>query len=393
MKNNKMKKTVIAASLFLVASATTLTNVEAQWSVIDVNSNSVKQTLEKSKELLDDIKAGVKGTIQELQGVRQGQEAQVKQVDQYQEDTDKRNRLSAGLADTLRRDLDAVPTIEQCVEMTNRGGASGAVQASLSSGGGGTSKKLRDLQEKIKDTSTAQATVLEAVIGAKACAGGMDEAIKGCGGSVMTYAGTDVYSNSLKKNYASKNADGVMNNSLNAEGMLAAEANARNATMYAAPPVLTPEEAKRNPAYVAMYKPVIAKLNVAYEALMEVVTARRAPAALIPGVAGQNWTKTNGDYMATFGVAAPQIPSFFELVNFAVMKEFAGPPPAEPIKDPIALAQQLNAKIDLNNVIVLQQWKATETTNILLANILAQNVTPVNADGVRAEAAKTKNLR
>jgi hypothetical protein len=395
MKNNKMKKTVIAASLFLVASATTLTNVEAQWSVIDVNSNSVKQTLEKSKELLDDIKAGVKGTIQELQGVRQGQEAQVKQVDQYQEDTDKRNRLSTGLADSLRRDLDAVPTIEQCAEMTARSGNSSAVSASLSGGGAGSRSTVGTKeysQSKIVDNSTAQAVVLEGTRDSKTCAGGMDEAISGCSG-VQTYAGGDVNSSSLKKNYASKDSNGIMDNSLNAEGIKAAEANARIATMYAAPPSLTSDQAKKNPAYVAIYKPVIAKLNASYEALMEVATVRKAPAAVISGVAGQAWNDTKADYKQTFGIDAPAIPSFFELLNFAVMKEFSGPPKKPEPENEKELLIEINKKMALSNVIAMQQYKAAETNNILLAHLLTQAVTPVNADNVRAEAAKTKNIK
>ena len=314
-----MKKTVIAASLFLVASATTLTNVEAQWSVIDVNSNSVKQTLEKSKELLDDIKAGVKGTIQELQGVRQGQEAQVKQVDQYQEDTDKRNRLSSGLAETLRRDLDAVPTVEQCAEMTNRTANSGALQASLSGGGGGggrsTPGSLTNAQSKIVSAATAQASVLQNVTEAKTCAGGMDDAISGCSGP-QTYAGVDVNMSGLKRNYASKDANGNMNSSFNAEGMKAAETNAKNSTLYGAPPEVELDKVRKNPAYVSVYKPVIGKLNAAYEAMMEVASFRKAPAALSAGVAGTKWNDTKADYQATFGIAAPAIPSIYESFFF-----------------------------------------------------------------------------
>ena len=392
-----MKKTLIAASLFLAASSSTLTNA---LTVVDFGANAqlafVNTQLAVANGLLVSIRGGVSGTVQQIQGVRAGQEASIKQVDQYQEDTDKRNRLREGLSETLRRDLDALPTIEQCVEMTNRSGNSGAVRAS--SGGGGAGKRSDPGKEKaqtaIIDNSTAQEAILKAVVEGKTCAGGMDEAIQGCGATDMTYAGADVNSSSLKKNYASKDpATKIMDNSLNPEGYKAAQTMIQNATMYGAPPSLTVADAKKNPSYVAMYKPIITKLNAAHEALMEIVLARRAPTAVIPGVAGVNWTATSADYKDTFGIDAPKIPSFFELINFAVMREFSGPPKKEETKDPIKLAQALNAKMDLNNVLILQQWKATETTNILLANLLVNSVTPLNVDMVKAESNKTKIMK
>lgn len=393
-----MKKTIIAASLFLAASSSTLTNAII---VTDIGANAAlavaNTALISANALLLTIRGSVLGVAKEVKGVRAGQEDSIRQVDQYQEDTDKRNRLRAGLSETLRRDLDALPTIEQCVEMTNRSGNSGAVRASSSGGGPGKRNipgTKENAQKDIIDNSTAQEATLKAVVDGKSCAGGMDEAIQGCGAGDMTYAGADVNSSSLKKNYASRDPlNKIMDNSLNPEGYKAAEMMIQNATMYGAPPTLIAADAKKNPSYVAMYKPIITKLNAAHEALMEIVLARRAPTAVIPGVAGVNWTATSADYKDTFGIDAPKIPSFFELINFAVMREFSGPPKKEETKDPIKLAQALNAKMDLNNVIILQQWKATETTNILLANLLVNSVTPLNVDMVKAESNKTKIMK
>ena len=389
-----MKKTLIAASLFLAASSSTLTSA---LTVVDFGANAqlafANTQLAVANGLLVSIRGGVSGTVQQIQGVRAGQEASIKQVDQYQEDTDKRNRLREGLSETLRRDLDALPTIQQCVEMTNRTSNSGALQASLSGGGGGggrsTPGSLSNAQSKIVSAATAQAAVLKNVVEAKTCAGGMDDAIAGCSGA-QTYAGADVNMSGLKRNYASKDANNNMNSSFNAEGMKAAETNAKNSTLYGAPPEVELDKAKKNPSYVSVYKPVVGKLNAAYEAMMEVALFRKAPTALPSGIAATKWNETKPDYQATFGIAAPAIPSIYEIINFAVMRDFAGPPKKEETKDPIKLAQELNEKIVLSNVIAMHQLKLTETNNILLAHLLTQSVTPTNVENVKAEAAKTR---
>lgn len=383
-----MKKTALSASLFLIASLATLGTAQAQWSVIDVNSNAIKQTL-------DNIKEGVKGTMNELQGVRKNQEVQVKQVDQYQEDTDKRNRLAYGMQESIRRDLDAIPTLQQCAEMTNRAGNSSGYQASISGSGGGRGSRANantfsGATKAITSTATAQANVLMQVKNAQTCGGGMDDAINGCSGE-QDYAGADVNSGSLKKNFASKNSVGIMTNTLNNDGYNAALTYAKNATLYAAPPELTVNEVRKNPAYLAVYKPVIAKLNASYEALTEIATLRRAPGAMPSGFAGQKWDDEKANYQATFGVVAPAIPSFYEALNFAVMRDYAGPKKADESSDPVELARQLNEKMVINNVIAMQQYRAAENTNILLAHLLTQSVTPTNVENVRAEAAKTRN--
>ena len=392
MKNNfKIKKIALGVSLFIMGSVSVVSNVEAQWSVIDVNSNAVKTILEK----------GITSLKNALEGIAKNQETQVKQVDQYQEDTDKRNRLAYGLQDTLRRDRDAVPTIEQCIEITDRAGNNN--NAFIAANGGGGSGKRSDnqskenAQSKIITTATAQSSILQNVLDSKTCTGaGMDLGIPGCN-TKGDFAGADVNYDSLTKNYTSRDPNpasknNAMTNSLSPDAMKAAIAYSRNATLYAAPPELSTEEAKKNPAYIALYKSVILKLNAATSTLEGIAALRKAPDQLSQGISGKKWKQDEDDYLFTFGVKPPPVPSFFEVLNFAVMRDYVGPVQEEETKDPIKLAQELNQKMVLSNVIALQQYQATEKTNIMLAHLLTQAVTPANIENVKAEAARTKNM-
>ena len=403
MNNNKMKKTLIAASLFLAASSSTLTSA---LTVVDFGANAqlafANTQLAVANGLLVSIRGGVSGTVQQIQGVRAGQEASIKQVDQYQEDTDKRNRLREGLSETLRRDLDALPTIEQCVEMTSKVLSAGALQSSLSGGGGGRKPNgdpspgsKADAQQKIDDLPAAQYEAFKRTVDTKSCSGGMDEAIKGCGKDPGKYAGADTNMSSVKGNLAGikENQDAV-NFSLDDEAFLAAKTYAHNSTLYDAPPDLKKDmiKLKANPSYLSVYKPIIAKLNVAFDAIIAPAVVRKeAPPSIIATVAGGIWLDSAPKYMEIFGPQAvfPKTPSIFELMQYYIFNDFVGKNPKDIEKlDFMQTVRDVNRKITLSNMVAIQQLKASETTNVLLGHLLVQATTPTSIQAVKTEAAK-----
>lgn len=394
MKNYKIKKTVVALSFIGLASVGTLS---AQWAVTNVNDAIYFSPTGIFTQSVGRIMSGVKGSVD---AVRETQNIQIAQSDANLEKTDQRNRLAKGVAEIYKKDLEQIPTIQQCVELTNKKANSSAVSASHGAGGGGgrgaggaakpDSREKR--QEEVKDTATAQASLLLNKAALKTCAGGMDNAIQGCSGA-GEYAGGDVNSSSVTQNISGKQTGkDLANFSLNADGFKVAQKYANDSTLYDAPRFLTDDEAKKNPAYVAMYNSVINKLNAANEAILNVAKIRRAPDTLIGGAAGANWTKSKGEYEQTLGLKQPPVPSLFELLNFTVFNDYAGPNSAKP-KSGEELQQDLNRKITLANVIALKQLQSSEQNNILLAHLLAQQVTPVNIQAVHAEHAKTKNLK
>lgn len=405
MKNNKIKKTLIAASLFLAASASTLTN-SAVLPVIDAATlaavSAANGLLAGANALLVTVRRSVVGVAKEVKGVRSGQEDQIRQVDQYQEDTDKRNRLRAGLLETLRRDLDALPTVEQCVEMTDKVLSSGALQSSFSGGGGGrrpngtpSPGSKAHAQEKIDDLPAAQYEALKRTVDAKTCAGGMDEAIQGCGRDPGKYAGGDTNMSSVKGNIAGiKDGQIVVNYSLNPEAFEASRAYAFNSSLYDAPADLKKDmiKLKANPSYISIYKPIIAKLNAAFDAFIAPAIVRQeAPAALASTISGGKWSATSPQYMKIFGSNAvfPVNPSLFELMQYYIYNDFAGTDPKDLEKlDSTQIARDINRKITLSNMVSIQQLKASETTNILLAHLLVQATTPANIQAAKSEANK-----
>ena len=401
-----MKKTLIAASLFLATSASTLTNVEAALPVVDgavaVAVGAVAAAVSAVAGVTADVKRAVVGVAKEVKGVRAGQEAQIRQVDQYQQDTDERNRLSAGLSETLRRDLDALPTIEQCVEMTSKVLSEGALQSSLSGGGGGRKPNgdpspgsKADAQQKIDDLPAAQYEAFKRTVDTKSCSGGMDEAIKGCGKDPGKYAGADTNMSSVKGNLAGikENQDAV-NFSLDDEAFLAAKTYAHNSTLYDAPPDLKKDmiKLKANPSYLSVYKPIIAKLNVAFDAIIAPAVVRKeAPPSIIATVAGGIWLDSAPKYMEIFGPQAvfPKTPSIFELMQYYIFNDFVGKNPKDIEKlDFMQTVRDVNRKITLSNMVAIQQLKASETTNVLLGHLLVQATTPTSIQAVKTEAAK-----
>ena len=394
MKNYKIKKTVLALSFISIASIGTLS---AQWAVTNVNDPIYFSPTGIFTQSVGRIMSGVKGSID---SVRETANIQIAQQDGLQEDTDKRNRIANGVAEIYKKDLEQIPTIQQCVELTNKQTNTSAVSATHGAGGGGgrgaggapkpDSREKR--QEEVKDTATAQASLLLNKTTLKTCAGGMDNAIQGCSG-VGEYAGGDINSSSITQNISGKQTGkDLANFSLNSEGYKVAQKYANDSTLYDAPRFLNEAQAKKNPSYIAMYNSVINKLNASNEAILSIAKIRRAPDTLIGGAAGANWTKSKGEYEQTLGLKQPSVPSLFELLNFTVFNDYAGPNSAKP-KSGEELQQEVSRKITLANVISLKQLQATEQNNILLAHLLVQQVTPVNIQSVHAEHAKTVNMK
>lgn len=398
-KNYKMKKTLMAVSLVGLTSFGTLS---AQWAVTNVN-DPIYYPLYFGPTGLFTQSLGrmMSATKDAVDSVREANNIQISQHDANQEDSDKRSRLNQGLSDMYKRDLDAMPTIQQCVQLTNRTANAGATSATFSAGGGSgrgaggvakaNSKEARE--DSITSTATAQASLLMNKSTLGTCGGGMDNAISGCSG-MGAYAGGDINSVSLTGNIAGKSGNkDIANFSMSADGYKVAQKYANDATLYEAPKYADPAQVAKNPAYVAMYNSVISKLNAANEAFLSVARWKVANTGL-SGPALANWNNTKADYQATLGLTPPPAPSLFEMVNFQALNDYAGPN----TKDPVALSDQevmrdISKKLALSNVLALKQVQATEQNTILLAHILAQQTTPVNIQAVNAEYAKTMNIK
>lgn len=373
----------------------------AQWQVDIPTTATFTQTF---AQVMNSVKASIDNTTTQLDIGR-------KQQAQLQADTDARNRYAAMEAKTANEIAAIYPTLQACAEQSARQANAGAMRASVaggSSGGtpggktpGGAALTLKTEADKLTNLIDSKSKLgtcsVSDVIGK----------VGDCG-SIGNYGGSndgkipssDVSSLSIRGN--TNNADKtdpqnqeVANFTLDAKGMDVANQYITNATLYNSPKLLSNDKLKANPSYKSLYDAVMIKLNAAQQAMKDILADRKANPAIASGgdsLAQKYWAQNKAAYQTVLGLKAPDAPSIADVIKFNAANDYVGTPsPTYDQQDEKQLLISLNQKIALSNLITSKQLSQQEQTNILLANLLTQQVTPADLGKVNDEYKKIMN--
>ncbi|MHA6897994.1 hypothetical protein [Ralstonia pseudosolanacearum] len=389
---NKINKTKIGMACLLFVTGI---GANAQWATFNVS------------DALYDYFRSMRDYVQNsnLEVISNGQQLQMAQAAQNVVNADYRNRLAMTYNNILQEDDKTRPTYALCVELSKGQVGVSSVAASMnggrgSSGGGARPKgnspkpdqhyapdKPTTIQENIRSTENAQAMVLNNIINTDTC----DKRYGSlCAGKPGEYALADVSVFGLLSNSANSQkkdkTQNLANYSMNDAGYKAGEQYINVATLANAPKYPDPAEIQKNPAYIATYNAMITKLNAAGETLKQILDMRKAPKS-ISSAMSDVWTKGDNasDWDVVFpSLKKPDMPSFYEFLNFRVMTDVFGP------KTTAAAAggsdsdtlKGIQSKIAMSNLIAWQQYNAQEKTNILLSHILVQLTTPAQKESL-----------
>lgn len=393
MKKNIFKTTIIVTLLGISGSIS-----NAQWAVTNVNDAVYyplyfAPTTGLFTRAVGLMISGLKGSVD---SVKSTQDIMIKQQDNMEYAQDLRSRMALGQADIARRDFEQLPTLKQCIEMSKNQTAGASVSAAMGGAGSGGNARAGtqvNRERNIKDVATAQAAILENKAALGTCSTvDASAGIGGCGGP-GPLAGADTKIHGLLSNVEGARAGmDFANFSMGANAYTAALKNANDSTMYAAPGLPDPAQLRMNPAYKAAYDTVMNKLSAARDALIEQAKVTRGGTPPAGSMAEKVWSDSRAQYQQMFPTLVyPNNPSLFEMLNFAVHKEYIGVNPE--VKDPVELAIKLNQQVAVSNMIAWQSYKQQQLQTILLGHLLTQQTTPANLQAVNAELAKTKNMR
>ncbi len=390
MKNN-LKFKVLAGSIFI--SFTPFS--QAQWAVTNVNDAIYFSPTGIFTQVIGKLAGAVKGSVDQVALMEQ---ASMQQDRILVKDADQRSRMALGQADIARRDFEAMPTIRQCVEMTQKGVYAAPTVMNYSgnySGGGSNIAGQSVRANNITTTAAAQNAILQSKPAIGTCTGPGDMS-PGCAGAPSgQFAGADVKPKSLFANMDSNgraNGMEIKNFSLDPKGVDAATKYINDATLFDAPKYLSPAQAAKNPSYVAMYQAMMSKLNAAQDAMFDVMKMRVGAPLASNSMAAKLWNDSKPIYNSLFpGLVHPTNPSLYELLNYNVYKDYMGTLPES--SNQIELSRETNKRLALNNFIAWRQSILMEKNNILLAHMLAQMTTPVKKEVVDNEHNKTSQLR
>lgn len=389
MKKLNLRKTVLGVAI--VCSSLTVAN--AQWSVQDVNSNAMKGTLE-------DILDGVKTQITNQDAAQSSMEVMSKQQSVQMEEMDRRNRGNAAMADTIRRDRDAMPTLQQCFDSSRGGGASAGGSAARGGGGGGggaggksNAATEKDVKESIVSDTTRTAAIVAGLKNASACGiTKMEMASKFCtgasssGSAISKYPSANISPRSLLGNFKDSPDRVFKNYTLNAEARLAADQYLITSVTNYMPPQIKEDKVKYNESYVASYLRVSNGLTTARDT-MNIVSSFYNEIVPSTGNDGAKsaWNaqsmKTYWDSLAPvyvkMGMERPEIPSLTELYMAEVNQDyyFLKTPIDKDLSEMESL-QEMNRKISLSNFLTSRQIQLQEYQTILLAQLLTQSFLP-----------------
>lgn len=228
--------------LSITFAAGSLSVANAQWSVQDVNSNNIKKNT-------DDLVKAAKTQISNQEAAKSATEVLSKQMSIQLEETDKRNRSNIALADTVKRDRDAMPTLKQCVDLT-RGNVAGGGSKTARSGGGGASGKdttvpgapaYKKAQEGAKSQLRKLGMSIETAKAASACGTTeMEKGSKFCGedAGVSKFNGANISPRSLMGNYKDNENRAYKNYTLDAEAQKAALEYIKVSALNHLPPII-----------------------------------------------------------------------------------------------------------------------------------------------------------
>lgn len=359
----------------------------AQWQVDIPTTATFTQTF---AQVMNSLKASIDNTTTQLDIGR-------KQAAQLQADTDARNRYAAIEAKTAQDIAAIYPTLQACAELTNRQMGIGAMKASVaggSSGGSPGARTLGGMAASIKSEGSKLSAMIDQKTKLQTCSQSDVAGRVGDCASVGNYGGnedpqqnvsipsSDVSSLSLKGNTdKSQKIDQkseFANYSIDAKGIDVAYQYIHNATQYNIPKALPDDKLKANPEYKSLYDAVMVKLNGAQQAMKDILAMRKVGAMPASGPARDYWEKNKGKYEVIFGMRQPPSPSTIDIIKFNVANDYFGVPD-NTNPDEKTLLTQINQRLALSNLIAIKQMDQQENSNILLALLLTQQVTPADA--------------
>ena len=364
--------------LSITFAAGSLSVANAQWSVQDVNSNNIKKNT-------DDLVKAAKTQISNQEAAKSATEVLSKQMSVQLEETDKRNRSNIALADTIKRDRDAMPTLKQCIDLT-RGGSGSSGSKSSRSGGGGSSgtdvnvpgtPAFKKAQEAAKSELRKLGMAIETAKAASACGTTeMEKNSKFCGEGedVSKFNGANISPRSLMGNYKDSDSRNYKNYTLDAEAQKAALQYIQVAALNHLPPVIHKDKVKSNETYVANYLVVANGIQTAADAITNVTSHYNE----ITNAIGANdafqtyWNSVSKSY-EDLGMEKPGVPSLAEMYLLEVQQDYYMLN-TEKDNDQTEIVQlkNLNRKMALANYLTARQINLQEYQNILMSHLVVK---------------------
>lgn len=309
-----------------------------------------------------------------------------------------RLKKALGQAELVKRAVDNVPTIDQCIEMTNAepGMAKGGAVASSNKGVGGGFHGLSSRSAAVVSTSSALGHVLAGKQELGTCTKEL-QGSPGCSGADGKFAKGDYQPRGIKGNIAGVSGDDntkpTFNNFTLSEkdgSFTVAQKYLGNSTYYDKPKVPNKEALAKNPAYAALYTSMMAKLDAAGDTLTDILKMRRESDMKANTGIKDFWANVTEDkYKNITGLTKkPDAPSMFEVLNYQVQNDYLGAESAE-----LNSIQELNKRTALSNMIGWNVYKQLENLNIMTAHMLVQQTTPVSKQQVDAEYNKTMSYK
>ncbi len=364
--------------LSITFAAGSLSVANAQWSVQDVNSNNIKKNT-------DDLVKAAKTQISNQEAAKSATEVLSKQMSVQLEETDKRNRSNIALADTIKRDRDAMPTLKQCIDLT-RGGSGSSGSKSSRSGGGGSSgtdvnvpgtPAFKKAQEAAKSELRKLGMAIETAKAASACGTTeMEKHSKFCGEGedVSKFNGANISPRSLMGNYKDSDSRNYKNYTLDADAQKAALQYIQVAALNHLPPVIHKGKVKTNETYVANYLVVANGIQTAADAITNVTSHYNE----ITNATGANgafqtyWNSVSKSY-EDLGMEKPEFPSLAEMYLLEVQQDYYMLN-TEKDNDQTEIVQlkNLNRKMALANYLTARQINLQEYQNILMSHLVVK---------------------
>ncbi len=396
MKNKNLTKIAIATILL---GATQLAS--AQWAVTNVNDIQNRNVWASIKGAVDQVRASV-DSLSTL-------------TERMQFDNDTRLRIALGQADIAKKDVAAMPTLRECVELTNktvnasefgkvvsasnktsRGGGGGSSGPSATKNPGSQSPSERSKQITATLSSQAQTLATKASLGT--CSADLPDGVE-CNNDNGKFAGGDIYITGIKTNMEdSAKQNSFKNFTMNDAGYKVAQKNINDSTLYDAPKKLPVEQLKRNPIYASLYNTMYARLMVSNDTLHDITKLRKEAEGDLGDSTpvGKMWAKAASNYPKIFGangIKHPgKKPSLFEMLNYNVYNDYLGVPEEEK-PDEEFFRKNMLEKAALANFIAWKNYEQQENTNILLANILVQLTTPITKQTLETEYTRTTGTK
>lgn len=419
MKTYKFTKKTIAASLSVCTLCTILIypkNSQAQTVVIDpaaiaqfASHVTLQTAWEVAREAYSRViaAASTSAITASTDAVRATLGIQIKQAEFNQKDTDQRFRKALGEQAIAQRDIQSVPTIERCIELTGALGRA-SISAETHRSGGRIASALKD---RLNQTVSAGIAVAAGIDGREelGTCSAFDAANKVTGCNTLgKYPDGDKSSDSLFINRDTSNSKGTStvdgkvikvpgaNYTLDKKGQDVAMRYISNLVSSNAPIMLKPEQAKNAPVYMALYNQVMSKIDASTSTLIDVARWKFMPNATNSTTYNgflTYWKASRSTYESMFGdtFTWPENPSEYELLRYEIIKSYAD---VLGSKAESSVGDDTNKKIleqaILNNYLSWIKINQTEHSNILLSLMNLNQVVPISQERLNSELIKAQ---